>query len=117
MPFLRMNNTYVFGYIMWSNFVVNGVLPFLVLLFLNIFIFKSINKMQVCEPINVNLFQNFGFKTEERNLNTSGLFLETQRSKEMKLAQVSLAMVFGKFFIAKCNMAEISSHFVKLIEL
>ena len=42
-----MDRNYIFGYIMWSNFVVNGVFPFLLLIFLNIFIFKSIKSIQV----------------------------------------------------------------------
>ena len=48
-----MDRNYIFGYIMWSNFVVNGVFPFLLLIFLNISIFKSIKSIQVSRRQNI----------------------------------------------------------------
>ena len=51
----RLDTAYIFGYIMWSNFVVNGIFPFVVLVFLNIYIFKSIKNIQVSPTERVDV--------------------------------------------------------------
>ncbi|XP_023341605.1 FMRFamide receptor [Eurytemora carolleeae] len=72
---LRLNELYISGYIVWANFIINCVFPFLVLIFLNLAVYNELKKIQV----------------EEVGTSRAGQIL---RQKERKLAQVSFIIVF-----------------------
>ncbi|XP_023331763.1 FMRFamide receptor isoform X2 [Eurytemora carolleeae] len=75
---LRLNENYVNLYIMWANLIVLGILPYTILLFLNISIFKTIKKMQNDDDLGV-----LGFNPGIRS----------QRRKEVNLSKISILIV------------------------
>ena len=84
---MRTNPIYFQVYFVWSNFIINGIIPFILLITLNVLI---LNQLRVYSS-NVNVNRNRNSETMQPRIHQHGV--DERRQAQVHMAKVSIIIV------------------------